>query len=210
MNKAPLLLLGAGGHARACIDVIEQEGRFEIAGLTGLPQEIGTKVLGYPVLGTDQDLPALLREYKNAIVTVGQIKSPDVRIRLWDKLVHSGCSLPAIVSPHAHMSRHAVLDAGSIVMHGAVVNAGATVGKNCIINSLALVEHDATIGDHCHVATATAINSGVSVGIGTFIGSNACVRQGTTIGDYCVIGMGQRVLADCAAGTWMPPRKAAS
>jgi len=210
LNKAPLLLLGAGGHARACIDVIEQEGRFEITGLTGLPQEVGTSVLGYPVLATDLDLPALLREHKNAIVTVGQIKSPDLRMALFRALELSGCSLPAIVSPRAHVSRHAALGAGSIVMHGAIVNAGAMIGKNCIINSLALIEHDATIGDHCHVATAAAINSGVSVDAGTFIGSNTCVRQGTRIGSHCVIGMGQRVLVDCAAGTWMPPRKQAS
>ncbi len=209
MSKTPLLLLGAGGHARACIDVIEQEGRFEVAGLTGLPQEVGTTVLGYPVVGTDHDLPALLREYKHALVTVGQIKTPDVRIRLFGKLAHSGCNLPAIVSPRAHLSRHATLGPGSIVMHGAIVNAGATVGKNCIINSLALIEHDTEIGDHCHIATAAAINSGVSIGAGTFIGSNACVRQGTRIGNNCVIGMGQRVLADCAAGAWLPPRKQA-
>lgn len=210
MSKVPLLLLGAGGHARACIDVIEQEGRFEVAGLTGLPQEVGAKVLGYSVLGTDQDLPALLREYKSAIVTVGQIKTPDVRIRLFGKLEQGGCTMPAIVSPRAHVSRHAALGAGSIVMHGAIVNAGAMVGKNCIVNSLALIEHDTVIGDHCHIATAAAINSGASVGAGTFIGSNVCVRQGTRIGNNCVIGMGQRVLADCAAGVWMPPRKQAS
>lgn len=207
MSKPPLLLLGAGGHARACIDVIEQEGRFEIAGLTGLLREVGSKVLGYSVLGTDDDLPVLLSKYKYAIVSVGQIKSPDVRIKLFGKLAIGGCNQPAILSPLAHVSSHAKIGAGSIVMHGAIVNAGATVGQNCIINSLALIEHDAIIGDHCHVATTAAINSGVRIGAGTFIGSNACVRQSTRIGDRCVIGMGQRVIADCDSGVWMPPRK---
>ena len=63
-------------------------------------------------------------------------------------------------------------------MHGAVVNAGAVVGRNCIINSQSLMEHDATIGDHCHVATAAVVNGGVRIGAGTFIGSKACIRQG--------------------------------
>lgn len=210
MTKIPLLLVGAGGHARACIDVIELEGRFVIAGLTGLPQEVGTKVLGYPVLGTDKDLPALMRDCTHALVTVGQIKTPDLRIRLFAELERNKYALPAIVSPRAHVSRHATLSAGTIVMHGAIVNAGAVVGRNCIINSQALVEHDAVIADYCHIATAAAINSGVSVGEGTFIGSNACVRQGTRIGERCLIGMGQRVLADCAGGTWLPaPKKPA-
>jgi sugar O-acyltransferase (sialic acid O-acetyltransferase NeuD family) len=202
-----ILLVGAGGHARACIDVIEQEGRFTVAGLVGLPNEVGSQILGYPVLGTDADLPALLGDYAHALVTVGQIKTPQPRIRLFDLLEQIGCSLPTVVSPHAYISPHASLGSGTIVMHGAVVNAGAVVGCNCIINSQSLVEHDVVIADHCHIATAAAINSGVRIGAGTFIGSNTSVRQCITIGEQCLIGMGQRVLADCTAGARLPSSK---
>ena len=205
MTKAPILLAGAGGHARACIDVLEEEGRFAVTGLVGLPHEVGTRILDYPVLGTDADLPALHGDYAQAIVSVGQIKTPEPRMRLFDLLEQSGYALPVIVSPRAYVSRHAKLGAGTIVMHGAIVNAGAIVGRNCIINSQALVEHDTIIADHCHIATAAAINSGVSIGAGTFIGSNSSVRQGAIIGERCLIGMGQRVLADCESGTCMPP-----
>jgi sugar O-acyltransferase (sialic acid O-acetyltransferase NeuD family) len=204
MSTAPVLLLGAGGHARACIDVIEQEGRFTIAGLLGRSGEVGARILGYPVVGTDADVHRLLREYTHALIAVGQIKTPEPRMRLFDLLLQNGYVLPVVVSPRAHVSRHATLGAGTIVMHGAIVNAGAVVGRNCIINSQSLVEHDAVIGDHCHVATAAAINSGVHIGSATFIGSNSTVRQQVHIGERCVIGMGQRVLADCKAGTQMP------
>lgn len=207
MTMEPILLVGAGGHARACIDVLEQEGRFAVTGLVGLPDEVGTRILGYPVLGTDADLPALLDDYTHALVTVGQIKTPEPRMRFFDLLQQSGCVLPLIVSPCAYVSPHARLGAGTIVMHGAVVNAGAVVGRNCIVNSQSLVEHDAVIADHCHIATAAAINSGVHIGAGTFIGSNSSVRQCIKIGERCLIGMGQRVLADCAAGTHMPSPK---
>ena len=56
LNKLPILLVGAGGHARACIDVIEQEGRFEVGGLIGTAAQGGERILGYSVLGTDADL----------------------------------------------------------------------------------------------------------------------------------------------------------
>ena len=207
MDKPPILLLGAGGHARACIDVIEQEGRFSVAGLVGMSREIGTSVLGYPVLGTDEDLPALLRDFTFALVTVGQIKTFEPRVRLFNLLELQGCKLPVIVSPRAYVSLHAMLGAGTIVMHGAVVNAGAIVGRNCIINSQSLIEHDVIIADHCHIATAVAVNSGVHIGTATFIGSNCSLRQLVKIGERSLIGMGQRVLADCAAGTHMPPVK---
>ncbi len=212
MTKTPILLMGAGGHARACIDVLEQEGRFAVAGLVGLPHEVGTQLLGHLVLGTDADLPGLLCNYAHALVAIGQIKTPEPRMRLFDLLEQrqGGCALPVIVSPRAYVSPHATLGAGTIVMHGAVVNAGAVVGRNCIINSQSLVEHDVVIADHCHIATSAAINSGVRIGAGTFIGSSSSVRQCVIIGERCLIGMGQRVLVDCEAGTCMPPPKISS
>jgi sugar O-acyltransferase (sialic acid O-acetyltransferase NeuD family) len=188
----------------SCIDVIEQEGRFEIAGLVGLPHEVGTQRLGFEVLGSEDDLSALLGDCPNALVSVGQIKTPQLRMRLFELLLHSGCGLPTIVSPGAYVSPHAEIGGGSIVMHGAVINAGAVVGRNCIVNSQALVEHDAVIADHCHISTAVAINGGVHIGAGTFIGSQSSVRQDITIGERCVIGMGQRVIADCEAGVRLP------
>jgi len=207
VSARPILLLGAGGHARACIDVIEQQNLFAVSSLVGRSDEVGGTVLGYPVLGTDDDLPRLLRGHSHALIAVGQIKTAEPRIRLFDSLVQAGCTVPVIVSPRAYVSRHATLGAGTIVMHGAIVNAGAVVGRNCIINSQSLVEHDAIIGDHCHIATAAAINSGARIGSATFIGSNSCVRQRVGIGEGCVIGMGQRILTDCSAGTWVPPRR---
>jgi sugar O-acyltransferase (sialic acid O-acetyltransferase NeuD family) len=208
MSARAVLLVGAGGHARACIDVIENEGRFKIGGLIGQREEIGSRILGYPVLGGDADLERLRSEYTHALIAVGQIKSPEPRIRLFELARRSGYEFPTIVSPRAHVSRHATVGIGTIVMHGAIVNAGATVGCNCILNSQSLVEHDSVIGDHCHVATAAAINSGVRIGTASFIGSHSTVRQLVRIGARCVIGMDQRVLADCPDDTHLPaPRR---
>jgi sugar O-acyltransferase (sialic acid O-acetyltransferase NeuD family) len=207
VTSATILLVGAGGHAAACVDVIEADGRFTVAGLVGAAAEVGKRVLGYPVLGTDDDLADLVGRYSSALVAVGHIQTPEPRIRLFEQLQKLGCALPLIVSSLARVSRHATLGAGTIVMHGAVVNAGAVVGCNCIINSQALVEHDAVIADHCHIATAAVINGGVHVGAGTFVGSNATVRQSVRIGERCLIGMGDVLLADCESGTSTPSRK---
>src|SRR5450631_674181 len=67
VSRVPILLAGAGGHARACIDVIEQEGRFVVGGLVGLSDEVGGRLLGYPVIGTDEDLGALSAEFRHAM-----------------------------------------------------------------------------------------------------------------------------------------------
>jgi sugar O-acyltransferase (sialic acid O-acetyltransferase NeuD family) len=207
-QQKSIILLGAGGHARACIDVIEQEGRFVIAGLLGVANEVGNSVLGYPVIGTnaDADLATLLTQHPYALVALGQIKTPALRIACYQQLV-GRCELPVIISPRAYVSRHARLGEGSIVLHGAIVNAGAQVGKNCIINSQSLLEHDVLVGDHCHIATGARVNGAVRIGDGCFIGSGATIRQGVVIGANCLIGMGATVLSDCAEGTQLPAKR---
>lgn len=207
MSKPLLLIVGAGGHARAAIDVIEQEDHYRIAGLVGLPQEVGSLVLSYPVLGCDADLPKLSATIDAALVGLGQIKQPAPRQRLFELLIQLGWNLPSIVSPRATVSRHAKLGAGTLVMHGAVINAGAEVGVNCIVNSLSLIEHDARVGNHCHISTGALLNGGVVVGDGGFVGSGAVIREGVLIGEHSFIGLGQRILTDCPPGSILTSKK---
>lgn len=189
MSKPSLILIGAGGHAHACIDVIEQHGQYQIAGLVGMSEEMHTQHFGYSVIATDGDLPQLAKDYQWALITVGQIQTPDHRIHLYQQATELGFQLPVIIAPTAHVSRHATIGAGTIVMHGAIVNAGATVGNNCIINTRALIEHDATVEDHCHISTGAILNGNVGIGAGCFIGSGSVIKEGVTLGKHCVVGM---------------------
>lgn len=190
MTTPQLILLGAGGHARACIDVIEQQGHFKVVGLVGLPDQVGDEIFGYPVFSSDEKLSEIALSFRFALIAVGQIKSSVSRIRLFEDGVKLGFEFPRIVSPHAHVSPHAVIGAGTIVMHGAIVNAGATIGENCIINSRALIEHDSIIEDHCHISTGSVINGSVAIGRGSFIGSGSIIKEGIKIGRDCIVGMG--------------------
>jgi sugar O-acyltransferase (sialic acid O-acetyltransferase NeuD family) len=201
MSRPQLILFGAGGHTRSCIEVIERCGTYEIAGLVGLPQEVGASNLGYRVIAADSDLLSLAGRFRFALVTVGQIRSADARIQLYRRLIEAGFELPTIISPMAHVSPHASLGHGSIVMHGAVVNAGAEIGRNCIINTRALIEHDAAVGDHCHIATGAILNGSVRVGSGTHMGSGSIIKEGVSVGGNCIVGMGLSVRHDLPAGT---------
>ena len=193
MTKPSIILIGAGGHARSCIDVIEQQGYFQIAGLVGLPEQLQTRHLGYDVIGTDSDLPVLAKTYQYALITIGQIQTADHRISLYQQACQHGFQLPVIIAPTAHVSRHANLGAGSIVMHRAIVNVGARVGHNCIINTSALIEHDAAVEDHCHISTGAILNGDVTVGAGSFVGSGCVIKEGIAIGKICLVGMGLTV-----------------
>ena len=194
-----LLLIGGGGHCKAAIDVIECAGGYDIAGVIERKGADLTEVLGYPVLGTDDDLAGLLETCPAALVTIGQIMSAQARIQSFDAARLAGAEMPVITSPMAHVSRHAQVGAGTLVMHRVTVNASANVGENCILNSHCLIEHDATVGDHCHVSTGALVNGGVVIEQGCFIGSGAIVKQGARLGANSVIGAGCVVLSDVPA-----------
>lgn len=206
MDKPTILLIGAGGHSHACIDAIEQQAVFSIFGLVCADGESRAARLGHPVVGTDADLPTLAGQCRHALVAAGQISSPELRMRLYRQALALGLQMPAIISGKAYVSPHAKVGPGTLVMHGAVVNAGACVGANCIINSRALVEHDARVGDHCHIATGAILNGGVQVGDGSFIGSGSVVREGLRIGTGCLVGMGQVVRHTLADQARQPTR----
>ena len=189
-----LILIGGGGHCKSCIDVIEQEGKYQIAGIVDVPEKLHQKILGYEIIATDDDLPRMVDEYENFLITLGQIKSPEKRISIFQGLKKSGAKLPVIISPLAYVSKNAEIGDGTIIMHQALINAGTKIGKNCIINTKALIEHDAIIGDHCHIATGAIINGGVRVRSGTFFGSNAVCKEYIEIGENVVIGCGTKII----------------
>ena len=186
--KEKIVLLGGGGHCHSVIDVIEAENKYEIIGIVDKKELIGNDILGYKIIGSDDDLETIFKTCKNAIITVGQIESNTVRVKLFNKLKEIGFDLPIIISPLAYVSKHSFIEEGTIIMHHALVNANAKIGKNCIINTKALIEHDVIIEDNCHISTASVLNGNVIVKENTFFGSNATSRQGIEINGFVKAG----------------------
>lgn len=193
MDKPRIILIGGGGHCKSCIDVIEAEGRFEIAGILDIKEKKGDLIAGYPIIGCDDDLPALAGSFRYFFITIGQIRNAEKRRGIAGKLSELGAEIPVIISPLAHVSKHASLLPGTIVMHHALVNAGAVVGQYCIINTSALIEHDAQVGDYCHISTGAIVNGDCVVENECFIGSNATLAHSVKVGAFAVVGAGSMV-----------------
>jgi len=184
MPEKEIILIGGGGHCHSCIDVIEKCGTFKIAGI--VEKSVINKektIIGYPIIGCDNDLKKLRKYYKYALITVGHIGSGIIRENLFKKIRKLGFVLPVIISSIAYVSKHSKIGKGSIVMHHAVVNAGVQIGNNCIINTKCLIEHDAFVGDDTHISTAAVVNGNSSIGSRCFIGSNATIVNNVTLPD---------------------------
>lgn len=189
-----IILLGGGGHCKACIDVIEAESKYKIIGIVDVKNKIGQKVLGYPVIGCDEDLIDLVRKCKAFLITIGQLKNSQTRKDKFDYLKSIGANFPTIISPDAVISKTATIDEGTIVMHGAILNSDSKIGKNCIINTGCLIEHDVVIGDNTHLSTNSTINGQCEIGSQVFLGSGSILINNINIVPNVVIGAGSLVL----------------
>lgn len=187
MNKLKLILIGGGGHCASCIDVIEQENKYQIFGIIDLKEKIGQKLLNYPFIGCDDDIESLSNENYSFLITVGHIKSVEKRIELFNLLIKLKANIASIISPLSYVSKHSTIGQGTIVMHHCIINTSSTIGDNCIINTKALVEHDCKIENHCHISTSAIVNGGVCMGQGTFFGSGAVSNNYISIPEYSFI-----------------------
>jgi len=188
-----IILIGGGGHCKSVIDVIEEENRFNIAGVVEKKHCSEGKILNYDVIGSDEDLDYLVKKIKYAIISVGQIYTVELRIKLFEQAKKTGFILPCIVSPRAYVSKYATIGEGTVIAHDVLINANVEIGKNCIINSKALIEHDSKVKDNCHISTGALINGGVMVGENSFVGSGAITKQNISIRENSFIKAGSVV-----------------
>ena len=173
------------------MDVAESAG-YTILGVLDKPELVGTPVLDYKVIGTDDDMPQYVDKVE-FVITVGQIKSSALRRKLAQMVKDAGGKFATIIASDAYVSKYATIGEGTVVMHKAVVNAGAKIGTNCIINTMANIEHDVQVGDFCHVSTGVMANGEVKIGDDSFIGSGSVIHQCVTIDAKTIIPAGSVV-----------------
>ena len=186
MTKKSLILVGGGGHCKSVIDVAESAG-YNILGILDMLEDVGKPVLDYKVIGTDDDIPQYV-DIAEFVITVGFIKNPSTRIKLYNRIKEAGGKLATIVASTARVSKYANLGEGTVVMHNAFVNAGAQIGANCIINTFCDIEHDAVVGDQCHISTGVMVNGDCEIGERVFVGSQSVLANGVSIGDDIIVG----------------------
>ena len=187
-----LILIGGGGHCKSVIEVAESAG-YEIKGILDMPDEVGKEVLpGHKVIGTDDEIPQYVEEC-DFVITVGFIKNPALRIKLYNKVKVAGGRLATIIASTAHVSKYAELGEGTVIMHHAFVNAGAKIGDNCIINTFVNIEHDAEVGNQCHISTGTMVNGECKIGENCFIGSQSVCANCIEIASDIIVGAGSVV-----------------
>jgi sugar O-acyltransferase (sialic acid O-acetyltransferase NeuD family) len=185
MEKTNFILVGASGHARVVMSVIEAQGH-RVVGIF----DKNTSILSLDGVTNEGDYNADMHQGAKAIVAIGDNK---IRKRISKNLMHQ---LGNAVHPSVQLDRLVTLGKGNVIMHQAVVQRGCQIGAHCIINTKATVDHDCRIDDYVHIGPGATLCGGVSVGEGSLIGVGASVLPGITIGKNVTVGAGAIVLND--------------
>jgi len=196
-EKQRVFVVGASGQARVVIDILEKQNRYVIAGLLDSFKPVHTRLCGYEVKGSENDLPSLTKEYETAlgVVAIGDnvLRSEVVR-RLRKSFPAFGFVTP--IHPSAQIGRDVMLGDGTVVMAGAIINPGAVIGAHCIVNTNASVDHDSWLGDYGSMGPGATTGGNVRIGEFTAVAQRASIIHGLCIGEHAVIGAGATVLTD--------------
>jgi len=190
--RTGLIVVGAGGHAKVCIELLRSMG--EVVDYCVGDENSPTSCVGVTVLANDENLRRLRDEgYSRAFIAIG---ANSVRARLADVVVGLGYQLVNAISPRSVVSPTARLGSGVAIMAGAVINADALVDSLAIVNTGATVDHDCRIGRAAHIAPQCGLAGNVTVGIQSFIGIGSRVIPDVSIGNNVTVGAGGVVITD--------------
>ncbi len=184
-----MVVLGAGGHARVVLDILNScskadQNRTEILD-DHLPA--GTEIGNYIVAGPI----AQCKSYRPETGFIIAIGDNQTRKRIaqtyplnYVTLIHSS----AVIGSNVEIGE------GTVIMAGAVINSGCRIGKHCIVNTGATVDHDCVIHDFVHISPGAHLGGTVEVGTESWIGIGACVRNNLTVCKNSIIGAGAAVV----------------
>lgn len=190
-----IILFGSSGHAKVVIDIIEKQDQYTLVGLLDSYREPGETTLGYPVLGSEADLPALVERHalNGILIAVGDNYG---RAAVAGKVREVAPTLPFVsaIHPTAVVGRGVSVGDGTVVMAGAILNPGSAVGRHCIVNTKASLGHDSVMSDFASIAPGSTIAGDCHIGTGAAISIGATVRQKLEIGEHSLVGAGSLVL----------------
>lgn len=206
-DAAPLVLLGAGGHAKVVLALARAAGR-QVVGVCDpvLTRDGVARWRDIPVLGGDDALDRIDPQAVHLANGVGQLPRSTARRDLYARLAARGFRFPALVHPSAWIDDSVVLADGVQVMAGAIVQPDCTLDENTVVNTRASVDHDCHVGAHVHIAPAACLCGGVRVGVGAFVGAGATVLPAISIGEEAIVAAGATLARPLLAQALHLPR----
>ena len=188
-----ILIFGSGGHSKVIVDIIQNQGIYKILGFIDNKLPKGFKVLGYKVIGNDDDIDILIEKYQ---IYGGSIAIGDNFLRslviekVKEKVKEASKDFQFIncIHPKSHIALDVKMGEGNVLMPGAVINTSSEIGSFCILNTNSSIDHDNKFSDFVSVGPNAVCGGNVAIDKFSAIGIGATVINDISIAQNCIIG----------------------
>ncbi|WP_019668811.1 acetyltransferase [Eudoraea adriatica] len=190
-----IIIFGASGHGSSVLDCIEKEGKYKVAGFLDSFKKKGSKHNGYPILGSEYELPFLINKYnlREGIVAVGDNWSRSILVKKITKIVPDFNFISSI-HPNTVIGNNVTIGSGVVIMPGVIINSNSTIGNHCILNTLSSLDHDGNMHEFSSLAPGVCTGGNFELGGYSAICLGAQIIENIKIGEHTVVGAGALVL----------------
>ena len=207
MKNKPIIILGAGGHAKVVAEALIKSGK-EILGFLKPEGKKGSQYYNFDVLGDDSVLANYHPDNVLLANGVGALPNESLRWQLALSMRQKGYRFTTVIHPDSVIANDVCLDEGVQIMAGVVIQPTVKIGKDTIINTGALIDHDCTIASDCHIAPGVTLCGGVDIKSNVYIGSGTNIIQGISLGKKSIVAAGSIIYKDLPEGvTYLQSRE---
>ena len=198
-NQKPVIVLGAGGHAKVILDMLVRSGR-KIQGIIAPDKVAGESLFGFKIIGDDKVISGFLPNSVELANGVGALPYTKHRWELAEKMRKQGYSFTTVIHPSAIVANDVKLADGVQVMAGVIIQPGTSVGRDSIINTGVLLDHDCNVAQNCHLASGVICSGEVNIEECVHIGAGTSIIQNINVGKNSVIAAGSVIYKDIEKG----------
>jgi UDP-perosamine 4-acetyltransferase len=200
MISNPIIIIGAGGHAKVLIDALQRQSANIIGVTDSNPEKKGENILGVPVIGNDEIIMTYENDFVKLVNAIGRVSRENKREQIFKSFKCKRYKFAHVIHNTAVLSSDVKYSEGVQIMAGSVIQPGCKIGTNSIINTGAIIDHDTFVGAHVHIAPGVTISGGVQISDGSLVGVGATIIQGIKIGANCIVAAGSVVIRDVPDG----------
>jgi len=181
--KKKIAIIGAGGHASVCSDILELEKKKPTFIVVSKKNEISTlKRIKYKL--TDREFISQFKpDDVDLINGIGIVpgKNRFLRKEIYERYSKLKYDFLTLIHPSATISNTAKIYKGAQIMAGSIVQCNVTIEKNVIINSGSIIEHDCYIGENSHIAPGSTLCGNVKINKNVFLPAGSIIKPNITI-----------------------------
>ena len=193
-KEKPVIILGAGGHAKVIIDILSQR-KTKILGVASLNNSKKVNY-DYKIFSDEEVIANFDSQEVNLVNGLGSLPNDNKRYELSKKYLDFGFKFITIIHTSSIISKDTDILDGAQIMAGAIIGPGSKVGEGTIVNSQSSIDHDCEIENYSHICPGVVCSGNVRIGSFVHISTGVSIINNINIGDNSIIYPGVTLLKD--------------